>query len=86
MVVLDIMKISFAMIIFGLKLLNQLVGLLGAHPQSEKEKLIKKLTALNLYKAFQEEEWATIHQSLLEQYDKSLNLLFDAVKLKKSEE
>ncbi len=72
--------------IFGLKLLNQLVGLLGAHPQSEKEKLIKKLTALNLYKAFQEEEWATIHQSLLEQYDKSLNLLFDAVKLKKSEE
>ena len=71
--------------IFGLKLLNQLVGLLGAHPQSEKEKLIKKLTDLNLYKAFQEEEWATIHQSLLEQYGKSLNLLFDAVKMKKSE-
>ena len=72
--------------IFGIKQLNQLVGILGAHPQSEKEKLIKKLKALNIDKAYQEEEWTTIHQSLLEQYEKSLNLLFNAIKLKKNKE
>lgn len=66
--------------IFGLKQLNQLVGLIGSHPVAEKDQLIKKLVAVNLDKAYQEEEWATIHQNLIEQYEKSLSMLLEAIK------
>lgn len=66
--------------IFGLKQLSQLVGLIGAHPVAEKDQLIKKLAAVNLDKAYREEEWAAIHQNLLEQYAKSLSMLLEAIK------
>jgi hypothetical protein len=65
--------------VFELRELNQLVGLLGAHPVGEKDKLIKKLEIAKLDEAYREEEWATIHQSLLELYIKSLSALLKAI-------
>jgi hypothetical protein len=64
---------------FGLRQLNQLVGLLGAHPSSEKDKLIKKLEAVKLDKAYKEEEWAGIHQGLLGLYINSLDALLKTI-------
>lgn len=68
--------------IYGLKKLNQLLGLLGAHPQSEKDKLIKKLKELNLFDIYQEEAWPTLHQGLLAEYEKSLGRLLNSIKSK----
>ena len=65
--------------VFGLHQLNQIVGLMGSHPKSEKEKLIKKLEEAKLDKAYREEEWDILHRTLLEKYINSLNLLLEAI-------
>ena len=65
--------------IFGLKQLNQLVGLIGSHPRGEKEKLIKKLEETKLDKIYKEEEWDILHRNLLEKYADSLDLLLKAI-------
>jgi DNA-binding transcriptional MerR regulator len=65
--------------VFGLKQLNQIVGLIGAHPRDEKDKLIKKLEEAKLDKAYREEEWDILHRSLLEKYINSLNLLLESI-------
>ena len=66
--------------IFGLRKLNQLAGLLGAHPRSEKDSLMQKLADVNLAKFYQEEDWGRLHQCLLEMYEKSLSALLSSLK------
>jgi len=66
--------------LFGLRQLNQLAGLLGAHPTSEKDNLIEKLKIAKLDKAYNEEDWTMIHRSLLKQYVAALSGIFEAIK------
>lgn len=74
-------KFSVDNSVFGLKQLNQILGLIGAHPDKDKIALFKKLEEVGLDKAYNNEEWDIIHQSLLEKYINSLNLLLNTIKL-----
>lgn len=69
--------------VFGLKQLNQVVGLLGAHPRSEKDKLLKKLAETGLDQNYREEEWGLLHRNLLTKYITFLEKLLKAVEEKK---
>jgi hypothetical protein len=69
--------------VFGLKQLNQIVGLLGAHPRAEKDKLSKKLVEAGLDQNYREEEWGLLHRNLLKQYITFLEKLFKAIEEKK---
>lgn len=66
--------------LFGLRELNQIISLLGAHSKSEKTKLIKKLKDAKIYEAYEKEEWAVVHQNLLKKYIGSLSMLLKAIK------
>lgn len=69
--------------VFGLKQLNQVIGLLGAHPRTEKDKLSKKLTEVGLGQNYREEEWGLLHRNLLKQYITFLEKLLKAIEEKK---
>lgn len=66
--------------LFGLRKLNQILSLLGAHPKSEKPKLAEELKNAKLYEAYENEEWAVLHQNLLTKYRDSLSTLLKAIK------
>ena len=65
--------------IFGLRKLNQVLSLFGAHSVSEKEKLEKNLKKMCLYKYYNEENWAFLHQNFLKMYKNSLDKLLKVI-------
>lgn len=72
-------KINIDESVYGLKALNQITGLIGAHSKSEKPKLLKKLKIAQLDKDYNEEAYDVVHKRLLEMYLDSLNLLLNAL-------
>lgn len=66
--------------VFGLRQVNQIAGLLGAHPKKEKDKLLKILKRLNIEKNYLEEEWGLLHRDLLTKYINSLVGILKAIK------
>lgn len=66
--------------LFGLRELNQITSLLGAHPTSKKTELVKKPKDAKLYEAYEKEEWVVLHQNLLKKYIGSLSMLVKAIK------
>jgi len=74
-------KIKVDNSVFGLKLLNQIVGLIASHSKNERQKLIKKLKEVKLDKIYLDEEWDILHRSLLEKYIDSLTELLKAIVL-----
>jgi len=64
--------------LFGLRDLNKIISLFGAHPDREEElkKILGKRGVLELYK---NEKWSNIHRNILQLYKKSLEGLLDAI-------
>ena len=58
--------------LFGLRRLNQVVGLLGAHSNKEQKKILAKLKELHLHKIYQNEDWVSLHRGILLKYSECL--------------
>ncbi len=59
---------------FGLKRLNQLLSLVGAH-SGDVSDLVTILKSYNLYELYKENKFELLHKSILEEYKKSLLLM-----------
>ncbi len=64
---------------FGLRNINQLVGLLGAHSSDEKDKLIKKLEEFKFKEMYLQEEWSLLHREILKKYITSLENILNSI-------
>ena len=69
--------------VFGLRKLNRVVSLLGAHAVGEKNNLIKTLNENGLIQCYKEEEWGVLHKNLLKYYIEFLQKLLETFKEKK---
>jgi len=64
---------------FGLRRMNKLIAAL-AHPDENREELVKQLRLSNLFDLYQEENWGLLHKRLLETYKDFLLLLQEAIR------
>lgn len=75
---LNAKKIPVGTDIFGLRTVNKISTLLGAHPE-EKKDTIKELKGTDLMELYKLEDWRKIHQKILEEYKSALEKLHNAL-------
>lgn len=66
--------------VFGLKQLYRATGLVSAHPEVNKETLLRALVKINASEFYRAEDWAILHQHLLKQYKICLEKMHDALR------
>jgi hypothetical protein len=60
-------KIAIDKNFFGLRILNQILNIFAAHPDSQEE-LIEILKKANLYDVFSQKKWSDMHRLIIEMY------------------